>query len=116
MLSGTGTSNRPQPREGRRKNKATPIVFNEIAAGDDHQLYIAASHQNVVIGNIINADTAGLGIYITGDNNIVIGNMSKDTIQTAVGGDYNNISANLTDIGVTNLGANNEVGGANKVF
>ena len=30
MLSGTGTSNRPQPREGRRKNKATPIVIDLV--------------------------------------------------------------------------------------
>ena len=91
------------------------IVFNEIATGDDHQVFIA-SHKNVVIGNIVNSDSAGLGIYLTGDNNIVIGNMSMDTIQTAVGADYNNVSANLTDIAVTNAGANNEVGGANKVF
>ena len=32
MLSGTGTSNRPQPREGRRKNKATPEFITKLGA------------------------------------------------------------------------------------
>ena len=90
------------------------ILGNWIAAGDDHQLYVASS-LNRVIGNQ-GASTAGLGIYVSGDNNVVVGNNAADSIQIASGGDYNNVSANLAKVAVTNLGANNEIAGANKIY
>ena len=42
MLSGTGTSNRPQPREGRRKNKATPSI-SQLRTHERHRREILPS-------------------------------------------------------------------------
>ena len=68
MLSGTGTSNRPQPREGRRKNKATPILIRLAASEEDDTFTLSVSDNGSGFPSDIdleNTDTLGLRLVNT---------------------------------------------------
>ena len=92
------------------------IFGNRIdSAGDDHKLFLNGTG-DIATQNSIITSGSGIGIYITGDKNIVAHNWFYDSATAAAGADSNVIHGNSSWGSMTNSGSGNELTGNSVVW